>query len=192
MTTTAVWARLPELPIELYDSRFLSWIGNQLGTLLKIDAHTMDNQRGRYARLCVQIDLDQLLTFKIRIGNKLQKIQYEGITAICFECGCVGHRAPSCRTILAPPPPTLVIPIHTSPSNEVYGDWMLVTRKKFSKLKVLPNLDTSSPDVLVKHPGSPITSRSLEELSHVDDESSRAQQSSNVPVLTSNNVSSAS
>ena len=47
MTTTAVWARLPELPIELYDSRLLTRIGNQLGTLLKIDAHTMDNQRGR-------------------------------------------------------------------------------------------------------------------------------------------------
>ncbi len=44
MTTTAVWARLPELPIELYDSRLLTRIGNQLGTLLKIDAHTMDNQ----------------------------------------------------------------------------------------------------------------------------------------------------
>ncbi|KAK7844855.1 hypothetical protein CFP56_010250 [Quercus suber] len=51
----------------------------------------MDNVQGRYARLCVQIDLECPLTSKIRIGKLLQPIQYEGITTICFECCFVGH-----------------------------------------------------------------------------------------------------
>ncbi|GMY33132.1 hypothetical protein FCV25MIE_28374 [Fagus crenata] len=58
ISTTAVWARLLELPIELYDMNILRRIGNQLGSLLKIDARMMDNERGRFTRLCVQIDLD--------------------------------------------------------------------------------------------------------------------------------------
>ena len=59
----------------------------------------MDNERGRFARVCVQIDLDQPLTVKIRIGNRDQKIQYEGISTIYFECGYVGHRASSCPSM---------------------------------------------------------------------------------------------
>jgi hypothetical protein len=101
ISTTAVWARLPELPIELYDMNILRRIGNQLGSLLKIDARTMDNERGRFARLCIQIDLDQPLTPKVRIGNMVQKIQYEGISAICFECGRVGHRIDTCHFKIA-------------------------------------------------------------------------------------------
>jgi hypothetical protein len=69
ITTTTVWTRLPELPIELYDAGILRRIGNQLGTLLKIDARTVDSVRGRFARLCVQIDLDQPLTPKGHIGS---------------------------------------------------------------------------------------------------------------------------
>nr|POF02841.1 hypothetical protein CFP56_10899 [Quercus suber] len=63
-TTTTIWARLPELPIELYDRCILQRIGNQLGNLLKVDARTIDNVRGRFAQLCVQIDLDSPLTSK--------------------------------------------------------------------------------------------------------------------------------
>ena len=58
--------------------------------------------------------------------------------------------------------------------------------------QVLPNLNTSSPDVSAKHPGNPISSRSQEKPLHVDDESFRAQQSSDAPMLTSNNISSTS
>ena len=79
-----VWVRLPELPIKLYDAGMLCRIGNQLGKLLKIDARIIDSELGRYARLCVQIDLNQPLTPKVRIGDILQRVQYEGISTICF------------------------------------------------------------------------------------------------------------
>ena len=101
ISTTAVWARLPELPIEIYAMNILRRIGNQLGSLLKVDARTMDNERGRFARLCVQIDLEQPLIPRVRIGDLIQKIQYEGISAICFECGRVGHCLDTCLSKIA-------------------------------------------------------------------------------------------
>ncbi|GMY19177.1 hypothetical protein FCV25MIE_14416 [Fagus crenata] len=137
ITTTAVWVRLPELPIELYDSGLLRRIGNQLGKLLKIDARTADSERGRYARICIQIDIDQPLTPIVRVGDILQKVQYEGISAVCFECGCVGHRITACPLKVNPNnnhglPRTTSTPPSSPKSfeNGKYGDWMLVTRKK--------------------------------------------------------------
>nr|POE80319.1 hypothetical protein CFP56_14083 [Quercus suber] len=93
----------------------LQRIGNQLGNLLKIDTRTINNVRGRYARLCVQIDLDSPLTSKVRIGSLLQPVQYEGIPTLCFKCGYVGHKAHSCPKIIQPSVPPSSTP-HTSSS----------------------------------------------------------------------------
>jgi hypothetical protein len=145
INTTAVWTRLPELPVELYDMGILNRIGNQLGTLLKVDARTVDGERGRFARLCIQIDLDQPLTPMIRIGDIHQRVQYEGISAICFHCGCVGHKAPTCPSNLPTPSAPSHTPTTSSPipppskkDEKGFGEWMLVTRKKFAGLKVKP------------------------------------------------------
>ncbi|GMY19594.1 hypothetical protein FCV25MIE_14833 [Fagus crenata] len=141
ISTTAVWARLPELPIELYDMSILRRIGNQLGHLLKVDARTMDNERGRFARLCVQIDLEQPLTSKVRIGDMIQKIQYEGISTICFECGRVGHRIDSCpskfvpATLASPKTPETNPPSNSDEDSSNYGKWMLVNRRRSATKK---------------------------------------------------------
>ena len=47
-----------ELPIEFYGNSILQKVGNQLAKLLKIDACTIDNVRGCFARLCIQVVLD--------------------------------------------------------------------------------------------------------------------------------------
>uniref|UniRef100_A0A2N9F7I4 CCHC-type domain-containing protein n=1 Tax=Fagus sylvatica TaxID=28930 RepID=A0A2N9F7I4_FAGSY len=162
ISTTAVWARLPELPIELYDMNILRRIGNQLGYLLKVDARTMDNERGRFARLCVQIDLEQPLTSKIRIGDMVQKIQYEGISAICFECGRVGHRIDTChyKTAPTPPSPPKAPEPNPPPTPEedpnIYGKWMIVSRRKSGVRKPLqknanPPSDTPATSSSSKH-----------------------------------------
>ena len=123
----------------------LNRIGNQLGTLLKVDAHTVDGEKGRFARLCVQIDLDQPLTPMVRIGDIHQRVQYEGISAICFHCGCVGHKAPTCPSNLPSPSTPVHTPTASSPipppskkDEKGFGEWMLVARKKFAGLNVKP------------------------------------------------------
>ncbi|XP_019251301.1 PREDICTED: uncharacterized protein LOC109230234 [Nicotiana attenuata] len=66
---TAIWVRLPQLPTEFYDGIILSRIGNSIGKLLKVDACTSATLRGRYARLCVELPLDQPVQNFILIGD---------------------------------------------------------------------------------------------------------------------------
>ena len=48
--------------------------------------------RGRFARLCVQVNLEKPLLRTIHIGKIVQSIQYEGINALCFTCSRIGHK----------------------------------------------------------------------------------------------------
>ncbi|KAM3217117.1 hypothetical protein P3L10_026560 [Capsicum annuum] len=56
--TTAIWVRLPELPIEFYDTIILEKVGRMIGSLVKVDACTSATLRGYYTRICVQIPMD--------------------------------------------------------------------------------------------------------------------------------------
>ena len=87
----AIWARLPGLLIELYELEVLKDIGQAIGSVLWINANMAAGTRGRYTRLCVQVDLDSPLPRNILIGRFKQDILYEGFGALCFYCGGLGH-----------------------------------------------------------------------------------------------------
>lgn len=59
VTSVAVWIRFNELLIEYYNSKALFQIGKSTGNVLRVDTHTANEARGRFARLCVQIDVDK-------------------------------------------------------------------------------------------------------------------------------------
>lgn len=88
--------RLPELPIEFYDTSVLKEIGSVIGPVLRIDSFTASESRGGYARLSVQIDLEKPLINSIRVGRLVQRVLYEGISSLCFCCGRIGHRQENC------------------------------------------------------------------------------------------------
>ncbi|GKV49251.1 hypothetical protein SLEP1_g56012 [Rubroshorea leprosula] len=98
-STTAIWARLPHLSADHYDPITLEKIGNKIGTLLRVDAHTAHHTRGQYARVCAQVDLGMKLVHSVRIGKKFQKVVYEGVDALCFSCGRIGHRRNQCLSV---------------------------------------------------------------------------------------------
>ncbi|KAL4294500.1 hypothetical protein AHAS_Ahas18G0234300 [Arachis hypogaea] len=92
----AAWIRIPNLPIELYNHRFLWRVGSTIGTMLKIDRATSMYSRGRFARICVKIDLTKKLVPKISVLGSILNIEYEGLHLICFKCGLYGHRSEQC------------------------------------------------------------------------------------------------
>ncbi|XP_057747402.1 uncharacterized protein LOC130966604 [Arachis stenosperma] len=92
----AAWIRIPNLPIELYNHRFLSRVGSAIGTMLKIDRTTSIHSRGKFARICVEIDLSKKLVPRISVLETTLNIEYEGLHLICFSCGRYGHRAEHC------------------------------------------------------------------------------------------------
>lgn len=89
---TTIWLRLPNLPTKFYDSFILQKKnGNSIGRLLKIDACTSATLRGRYARLCVELPMDQPVAKFIYIEDHKQYIEYEGDKFLCKGCGFLGH-----------------------------------------------------------------------------------------------------
>lgn len=57
----AVWIRIPRLRIELCNETFLRRVGMALGNFLKVDRLTSIHSKGKYARICVELDLDKPL-----------------------------------------------------------------------------------------------------------------------------------
>ena len=99
----AVWIRLEQLPIEYYQPEFLKHVGQKLGKLLKIDAITNAAIRGRYARVCVQINTTDPLPKRVRIGSFWQDIVYENLPVLCYQCRRIGHRETHCSESMKQP-----------------------------------------------------------------------------------------
>lgn len=91
VSSIAVWVRLNELPIEYYNAEALRQIGKSIGNVLRVDTHMAIDARGRFARLCVQIDIKKPPIIEVMIGKFEQVVSYEGIHKLCFSCGRIGH-----------------------------------------------------------------------------------------------------
>ena len=134
----AVWIRFPKLPIEFYDREVLKEIGSAIGPVLRIDSYTASGSRGSYARLCVQVNLEKPLINMVRIGKCRQVMMYEGISALCFSCGRLGHTQNKCCNSIKQDEKKDEgndgekdqVCSQVSQPNPNYGPWMLVTRKR--------------------------------------------------------------
>ncbi|RYR21977.1 hypothetical protein Ahy_B03g067272 [Arachis hypogaea] len=95
----AAWIRIPNLPIELYNHRFLCKVGSTIGIVLKVDRATFIHSRGHFARICVKLDLSKKLVPRISILRNVLNTEYEGLHLICFSCGKYGHRSDLCMEV---------------------------------------------------------------------------------------------
>ena len=102
-SSIAVWIRLPDLPIEFYDPTILKKIGSTIGPVLRIDSHTINGERGLFARLCIQINIDKPLIKCVKIGKMIQAVQYEGINSLWFACGRIDHRKQGSLALIRKP-----------------------------------------------------------------------------------------
>ena len=69
VSSIVVWVRLHALPLELYETKVLKQIGEAIGKVLRIDAQTAMEMRGKYARLCIQVDMNKPLINTVLIGR---------------------------------------------------------------------------------------------------------------------------
>ena len=100
VSSIAVWVRLHALPIELYEAKVLKQIREAIGKVLRVDTHTAMEARGKYARLCIQVDVDKPLINIVLIGKFEQAMVCEGINKLYFACGRVGHKKEMCPHIV--------------------------------------------------------------------------------------------
>ncbi|XP_057418503.1 uncharacterized protein LOC130712715 [Lotus japonicus] len=141
----AVWIRIPDFPVEYYGKHFLWRIGESIGRMIKIDAHSIRREhedgtvvggsgRGSFVRLCVEVDLRKTLIAKFEFHDLVYKVEYEGLNQICFHCGRFGHRLDNC-SLLAAVPGTAGMEEKEGPrvrpeaeESQPFGEWMIVKR----------------------------------------------------------------
>ncbi|CAL2259569.1 unnamed protein product [Prunus armeniaca] len=97
ITRMAVWLHVSAIQLECFDVWSLKRVGNLLGKLLKIDSLTIAQNRGKFARLCVELDLTKPLDAFIQINQNWYNIEYEGLPDICYLCGRYGHKREKCE-----------------------------------------------------------------------------------------------
>lgn len=65
--TTLVWLRFPLLPLKMFVESTLLSVGNAVGRAIKVDSITTEMIKGRYARVCVELDLNGPLSPNVLI-----------------------------------------------------------------------------------------------------------------------------
>lgn len=79
LSFTLVWVRIPRLPLEYFHENVLMRVGSCLGKAVKIDHNTMTVSRGKYARVCVEVDLEKPLTYVVFLNGQPFTIEYENL-----------------------------------------------------------------------------------------------------------------
>ncbi|XP_058763130.1 uncharacterized protein LOC131636537 [Vicia villosa] len=162
----AVWVRISGLPLEYYDARVLSFIGNRIGQTVKVDRNTLCIERGKYARLCVQMDLTKLLLAMFSIKGRHYKIEYEGLHRLCMICGRFGHVKDGCGEFQVAHTPrddgnTIVQKVNDGAANEKPtredGPWVVV-QKTGRNRRTSPHIfrDTTKKTAAILIGGAPI------------------------------------
>lgn len=80
----------------MFDEEALAEMGDLVGNTVKVDPISVEAYRGRYTRVCVEVDLSQPLLPSITVLDEPQLVEYEGLHLICFSCGMYGHCSESC------------------------------------------------------------------------------------------------
>lgn len=52
--------------------------------------------RGRYARVCIELELSKALVTRVWVAKAWQTMEYENLDLVCFTCGLIGHRKDQC------------------------------------------------------------------------------------------------
>lgn len=87
-----VWIHIPKLTLELCNDQFLKLIGFSLGTMLKINKLASIHDRGRFTRICTELNLGEQLSSHVVIRGAKFPLECESLHSICFRCMQYGYK----------------------------------------------------------------------------------------------------
>ncbi|KAG2306717.1 hypothetical protein Bca52824_026465 [Brassica carinata] len=96
IVTNPIWVRLAHIPVNFYHKTILMGIAKGLGRPIKVDLTTLKVERARFARICVEVNINKPLKWTVLVNGERYCVSYEGISTICPLCGLYGHLAPTC------------------------------------------------------------------------------------------------
>ncbi|KAL6293890.1 hypothetical protein ACE6H2_002032 [Prunus campanulata] len=71
-------------------------IGDLIGSTYNVDVHIVGQMRGKFASVCVEIDLNKPLILYLVVESTRVRVEYENLPTICFSCCRVGHNKEYC------------------------------------------------------------------------------------------------
>ncbi|KAL0803497.1 hypothetical protein Bca101_095987 [Brassica carinata] len=101
IVTTPVWIRLTNIPVNFYHRSILMGISKGLGRPIRVDQTTLNFERARFARICVEVNLAKPLKGTVLINGEKYFVAYEGLSEICSKCGIYGHLVHGCPKTIA-------------------------------------------------------------------------------------------
>ncbi|CAL1406877.1 unnamed protein product [Linum trigynum] len=152
--SVVAWVQFPELPVHYYHREVLFAIGNLVGRTVKLDYHTENLERGKFARIAIELDMSKPLPTRIRLDGAWQGVLYENLPTICYACGRIGHLDEGCPS--RNPIPLKALPMATDqdhnahPTGESpeipsgYGPWMQVVRKGRKQIRKFESTQAQS------------------------------------------------
>ncbi|CAN1121665.1 hypothetical protein LINPERHAP1_LOCUS6196 [Linum perenne] len=177
------WVRLPKLPIHYFNEVAVSRIGNCIGRTVRLDLATAEGTRGRYVRVCVEVDLTKPLLGKYVIEDRIFKVEYESLENVCFDCGLYGHKKENSSPVVpqkeneAPETPSSMPVTEVATVEHDTGEWMTIQRRH--RRKPLPERAASAP----RKQGSKFSALSVEEVGVEEIEVAPAGENRGIPLL---------
>ncbi|WOL08252.1 hypothetical protein Cni_G17004 [Canna indica] len=111
-SSAPICVRLIGLPMELWNVDSVSLIAASLSKVLAIDHRSFSFQRGRYIRVCIEINLSLPLQQGLWIEEPekefFQPITYKNLPSVCYAYGRIGHQEVDCTPLNLHPPPRML------------------------------------------------------------------------------------
>ncbi|CAA0812019.1 Unknown protein [Striga hermonthica] len=158
---TLIWIRFSGLNIAMFDENIMFCLASMVGTPIRIDLNTSNVERGKYARACVQIDLNQPVVGQVGFQGIWYKVEYEGLYLLCPLCGRYGHNRNTCFFVKPTgsegPVPSIDKGKSISTDSamnspvELHGEWLVNHRRKSGK----PNKNAGKGETSSARMGAP-------------------------------------
>ncbi|WOK93263.1 hypothetical protein Cni_G01958 [Canna indica] len=95
-----VWIWLVGLPLQLWNLDSVALIAQAFAKVLTIDNQSFRFARGRYIRVCVELDFARPLHQRVWTGKPdneyFQPVSYENLPSLCYSCCMIGHHKVDC------------------------------------------------------------------------------------------------
>lgn len=94
------WVTITRLPQEFWGETKLTSLMSRVGVFLKADEFTLKREKGKFARVCLNVDVTKPLRGTLTINSSATilhlPISYEGLHEVCAICGSTVHAVEAC------------------------------------------------------------------------------------------------
>ena len=170
------WIRISRLPWEFWEEKTLISLLHSFGTVIRIDHNTLLRKKGRFARVCLHLDVSQPLPGTLSIPTPncplLIPITYEGLHEVCALCGTPDHLLDHCPSLPVAPKLEVVVekfrnqaindpsPSCPSAQPDMGGNWIRISPKKrgrsFGPSQLKQAVNPPSVGIRIVEPVSPV------------------------------------